>query len=150
MKPEEDAACTASIRALVALPRAMDVELIRSTGLSLTEYSVLAALADEPGRASKTSALAELTDLSVGGLSRLIDRFIPPGLVERKQSAEDRRVHLVVLTEAGLELFRNSKPAYEGVMRRLVLDNLMGLAVSDLSQRLPATSTRRAVDQPDP
>jgi Transcriptional regulators len=69
-------------------------------GVSLKEYDVLYSLA-------KAEAPVRLTDLhrrvllSQPALSRLVDRLVERGLVERREDAGDRRVVRLTLTPEG-------------------------------------------------
>jgi DNA-binding MarR family transcriptional regulator len=73
--------------------------------VSLKEYDVLYAL-------SKSDGPVRLTDLhrrvllSQPALSRMVDRLVARGLVERCEDAGDRRVVRLTLTEAGREAQR--------------------------------------------
>jgi DNA-binding MarR family transcriptional regulator len=73
--------------------------------VSLKEYDVLYAL-------SKSDGPVRLTDLhrrvllSQPALSRMVDRLVARGLVERCEDAGDRRVVRPTLTEAGREAQR--------------------------------------------
>ena len=68
--------------------------------VSMKEYDVLYAL-------SKSDAPVRLTDmhrrvlLSQPALSRMVDRLVERGLLERHEDAGDRRVVRLALTEAG-------------------------------------------------
>jgi len=44
-------------------------------------------------------------DIDEGYLSRIIDKFIKQGVVKKTPASEDRRLHLIVLTEKGQKEF---------------------------------------------
>ena len=44
-------------------------------------------------------------DIDEGYLSRIIDKFIQKGLVKKTPAPEDRRLHIIVLTEKGQKEF---------------------------------------------
>ncbi len=62
-------------------------------------------------------------DIDEGYLSRIIDKFIQNGLVRKTPAAEDRRLHLIVLTEKGKREFsklnENSNQQISELLRKL-------------------------------
>jgi DNA-binding MarR family transcriptional regulator len=81
--------------------RTLDRELREEHDLSLAAYDVLLRLARAPSRALRMTDLAEKVLLSPSGLTRLVDRLVAKGLVERRTDPEDGRVALACLTEEG-------------------------------------------------
>ncbi len=69
-----------------------------STGLSRTEAGVLSTLSGGPRR---ITTLAELEGLAQPTMTLLVKRLEEQGLVTRRRQADDGRVVLVSLTEAG-------------------------------------------------
>lgn len=51
-------------------------------------------------------------------MSRLLDRMVGAGLVERHPCADDKRGYELVLTEPGHELLRQMWPAYRAAIQR--------------------------------
>ena len=70
---------------------------------SLTEGRVLYEISHLEGCTAKK--IRENIIIDEGYLSRIIDKFIQRGLVERTRFPKDRRLHLVVLTESGRKEF---------------------------------------------
>ncbi len=69
----------------------------------------------------------ELTDkllLPQYGTSRLLERIVKAGLVERVACAEDRRGQVLRLTEAGRRMRRRMWPVYARALGALVEDRL--------------------------
>src|SRR5499425_3450353 len=83
LTPDEELAWRALARAVLVIPRVLDGELLEAQGLSLTEYSVLINLSEEPGRSMRMSELANDVSISVSGLTRVVERLSRQGLVER-------------------------------------------------------------------
>src|ERR1700754_2573900 len=127
LTPDEQAACEALTRALLTLPKVLDARLVRSTELTLAEYSVLVGLAETPRRAVRISELSVWVPMTRSGLTRLVDRLARQGLVAREQSVADRRSQLVVLAEAGMKLAEAGRIAHHTCLRQLILENLHGL-----------------------
>ena len=92
--------------------RQLDGELLREHRLPLASYEVLLWLAQSPGRSMKMADLARVCRLSPSGLTRLIDRLVRDGLVERRASGADARIMLAHLTDKGVDRFRKAAPTH--------------------------------------
>ncbi|MCG0276687.1 MAG: MarR family transcriptional regulator [Thermosediminibacteraceae bacterium] len=57
----------------------------------------------------KMKHISECMGLSTGNMTIMIDRLVAKGLVERKFSAEDRRVVIVGITPHGKEMLEDAK-----------------------------------------
>ena len=86
--------------------RRLDEELRAEHDLSLAEYDTLLAIAWSPDRRIRMRTLADSILLSKSGVTRLIDRLVADGLVERSACLSDARGAEAVLTDAGLERLR--------------------------------------------
>ena len=122
--PEELAAWRGFLRVHSALVRDLDAELRASHGLSLHEYEVLLVLSDAPGARLRMSDLAAAVLLSQSGLTRLVDRLVRAGSVERERCEEDRRGHWAALTPAGRATFETARAAHRAGVRARFLDRL--------------------------
>jgi DNA-binding MarR family transcriptional regulator len=89
------------------LAREMEAE----TGLPLTWYDVLLNLNEAGGRL-RMQELARSIVLSKSGLTRLVDRMVAAGYVEREPAEGDRRGLLAVLTPAGKDALRAAAPVH--------------------------------------
>lgn len=90
------------------LSRRLDEELRSEHGLTLPEYDALLQLAQAPDRRLRMSQLAEAVVLSRSGVTRLIDRLVADGFVERSHCLTDARGAEAVLTPAGLDRLRGA------------------------------------------
>lgn len=86
--------------------RRLDEDLRAEHDLSLAEYDTLLAIAWSPDRRIRMRTLADSILLSKSGVTRLIDRLVADGLVERSACLSDARGAEAVLTDAGLERLR--------------------------------------------
>lgn len=77
-------------------------DYIRSQGLRVPEWRVLACLSDNDGM--MITRLADLSLLEQSRMTRIVDQMDARGLVERVRDASDRRRVLVRLTQAGRAL----------------------------------------------
>jgi DNA-binding MarR family transcriptional regulator len=104
LSDEEMRAWQALLHAHHRVTLALDRELREEHDLSMAGYDVLLRLARAPGRALRMSDLAERVLLSPSGLTRLVDRLVARGLLERGSDPEDGRVALARLTGSGRTL----------------------------------------------
>ena len=88
--------------------RRLDEELRAEHDLSLAEYDAMLTIADAPERRIRMRQLADRVILSKSGVTRLIDRLVLDGLVERKACASDARGAEAVLTAEGLDRLRRA------------------------------------------
>ncbi len=106
------------LRAHARLTRRLDEDLRASHHVSLAEYDALLQLASAPGRRLRMSALAERVLLSRSGITRLVDRLVADGMVERSACATDARGAEAILTRSGLDRLRTASTTHlEGVER---------------------------------
>ncbi len=88
--------------------RKLDAELHQEHGLSLGDYDVLLRLARAPGRSLRMTELANRVMLSASGLTRMVDRLVEEGLVQRDRFDGDARVMLARLTDDGRHVLRQA------------------------------------------
>ncbi len=112
------------LRVHAALTGHLDAELAAGHGLPLSTYEVLLYLADSPDGRMRMSELADSVLLSRSGLTRLVDRLVREGLVERHACPGDARGMNAVITGAGRERFAQARRTHLDGVRRRFLDNL--------------------------
>lgn len=76
----------------------------RVCGLNLSQWRVLAAIADRPGRTSRE--VVDVTPMDKGLVSRAVGLLVERGLVERRTSPEDGRRAPLHLTPSGTATYR--------------------------------------------
>lgn len=109
------------LRTHASLVRALDDEMQAGHGISLTQYEVLLLLVRSETGALRMNELAEGALLSLSGLSRLVDRLVSLGLVERQQCPTDRRGAFAVITPTGRKRFTAARVTHlDGVRRRYI------------------------------
>ena len=102
----------AFVRAHAQVSRRMDEDLRTEHGLSLQEYVALLFLAEAPDRRLRMGRLADALSLSKSGATRLIDRLVSDGLVDRVSCASDLRGAEAALTKAGVDRLRTAAPTH--------------------------------------
>ena len=131
------------LRAHAVVTRRLEAELVAEHDLPLASYDVLVQLSEAPDGRLRMTELADRVLLSRSGLTRLVDRLVRDGLVERQACAEDARGMLAVLTPAGLDRLRRAWPTHlrgvAGHLDRLSSDEVQMLAAL-LVKLVPETS----------
>jgi len=107
----------AFLRGHAAITRVLETELVADHDLPLGLYDVLVQLSEAPGQALRMRELAEAVLLSRSGLTRLVDRMVRDGLVERRSCPSDARGTMAALTDAGLQRIRDAAPDHLRGMR---------------------------------
>jgi DNA-binding MarR family transcriptional regulator len=126
------AAWSAFLRAHARVVRELEHELQAEQRLALTDYDVLVQLANAPDRRLRMSDLADRLLLSRSGATRLVDRLVAQGLLERVMCDIDRRGQWASLTDAGYERLRQASPTHlrgvaEHFLDRLTAEELAAL-----------------------
>ncbi|HYO41144.1 MAG TPA: MarR family transcriptional regulator [Nocardioidaceae bacterium] len=124
LTPLEDEAWRGLIRLMVAMPRAIDEDLLRRGGLSLTRYVVLMRLSEAPDQGLRMSDLAQAASISPSRMTRIVQSMTAEGLVARQVVAGDGRASLATLTDAGMQRLRDAWPQHLAGVRALVLDHI--------------------------
>ena len=83
---------------------------LADTGVSHSEYDVLLNVASGPRDGLRPTDLALRVLITKSGLTRLLDRLVERGYIERRACPSDRRGHLIVLTPDGRRAFRRAAP----------------------------------------
>jgi DNA-binding MarR family transcriptional regulator len=73
-------------------------------------YEVLATVAEAPEQRMRMGDLAEALVITRGGLTKLVDRLVKAGLLERTYCETDRRVSYATLLPAGVEMLLEMRP----------------------------------------
>jgi DNA-binding MarR family transcriptional regulator len=100
---------------------AVNRALTAEHGLSLSEYTALAALAfsDDDGHL-RQQILADAIPLNQSSLSRLVGRLEKLGLTERYVCPNDRRGVYTQITAAGRDKVKEARPTYLRVLREML------------------------------
>src|SRR5918995_3099161 len=102
--------------------RRLDEELRAEHDVSFAEYDALLTIAQAPGRRIRMGLLADEVLLSKSGVTRLVDRLVNDGLVERSTCSTDARGAEAVLTERGLVRLRAaSRTHLRGISEHFLL-----------------------------
>lgn len=89
------------VEAQARLSARLGRSLEQEVGLPHAWFEVLLRISRSDGGRLSMGALAEQVVLTTGGITRLVDRMVDAGLVERVPSPKDRRVSYAALTREG-------------------------------------------------
>ncbi|HET9415935.1 MAG TPA: MarR family transcriptional regulator [Candidatus Limnocylindria bacterium] len=126
----------AFLRAHARVIRTLERELQDEERLALTDYDVLVQLANAGENRLRMSELADGLLLSRSGATRLVDRLVAEGLIERVMCDTDRRGQWASLTDAGLERLRSATPAHLRGVAEHFLDRLSADDIAALERML--------------
>ena len=121
---EELEAWRGLLRVHARLTRAMSAELEDKYRITLSEYEVMLEVVDSELGSVRLNELAVRAQLTVSGLSRLVDRLERRGLVERCSTESDGRGRVLAMTEAGKALFDEVRRVHVTSVRELFLSHL--------------------------
>lgn len=129
------------LRAHASIAGRLERDLVAAHALPLAWYDVLLQLAESPGQRMRMTDLATRVLLSRSGLTRLVDRLVADGLVERAACPSDARGTYTVLTGAGLGRLRDAAPTHlrgigeyvAGPLSDREIDTLRGLLLKLLA-----------------
>ena len=124
----------------------MESDLQKHAGLSSSDYSVLLALSEAPGRRLRPSVLADRVGWERSRLSHHLGRMQKRGLVHREECLTDNRGSEVVLSVEGASTFRRASAPHLRAIQEIFLDALSPAqlaALEDASLALEAHLTER-------
>jgi DNA-binding MarR family transcriptional regulator len=139
LSPTQNEAWRALIMASHVLDAALESQAQRDGDVPHAYYKVLVFLYESPSRTLAMSELAATQRYSVSRLTHAVASMERSGWVTRSVSSEDRRVRLVELTEAGIQLVRRVSPLQARDVR---MPALAGLSDEQLTQ---LTTLSRAI-----
>jgi DNA-binding MarR family transcriptional regulator len=125
-------------RAQVAIMRSLAAHF-PSREISLNEYDVMFNLSRQPGRRSRLRDLNQHVLLTQPSVSRLVDRLVSRGYVEKEADPADGRGAIIELTDAGYALFRKVALLHMGSIAERIGDALNDeelMQLTDLCDRL--------------
>jgi DNA-binding MarR family transcriptional regulator len=117
-------------------------ELLDEVELPLAWYDVLVQLSEAEDHRLRMQDLADRVLLSQSGVTRLVDRLVQAGLVERARCTEDGRGMFTQLTALGLETLRRTYPTHLRGVREWFTDTLSPEETEVLARALGRIAAR--------
>jgi len=127
---QEERFWRALMRVIVALPRSLDDDLLRSTGLTLTEYVVLMSLSEAENQELRMADLAAATALSASRITRVVDALQSRGQVVKRRYEGDARGNVATLTPEGMKRLQAAYPVHLASARKRVMDHIDGRSLA--------------------
>ncbi len=99
-------------------------------------YEVLATVAEAPDQRMRMGDLAESLVITRGGLTKLVDRLVKAGLLERTFCETDRRVSYATLLPAGVQMLLEMRPVIVGELDAAFAANISAEKADELRDTL--------------
>lgn len=135
-KGSRGAAWWALARTHAAISQRLQDSLAQEDFPPLPWYEVLATIAKTDDGRMRMGELAEMLVITRGGLTKLIDRLVKAGLLERTFCDTDRRVSYATLLPAGVELLGEMRPLVEGEIEASFSSKLSVAEADELRETL--------------
>lgn len=129
------------VQAGVVVSEGVEQALEAGAGLSLAEHEVLVRLARTPEGRLPMHDVAELLLVSKSGVTRIVDRMVRDGWLERTSCATDRRIVYAQLTEAGRQKLADAEPVFAHA-----LDERFSSHLADLDVRRLRSALRKVLE----
>jgi DNA-binding MarR family transcriptional regulator len=104
-------------------------------------YEVLSTVAEAPDQRMRMGDLAEALVITRGGLTKLVDRLVKAGLLERTFCETDRRVSYATLLPAGVDMLVEMRPVIVGELELAFSANLSVEQANELRETLDGVRT---------
>src|SRR3954453_10113414 len=101
-------------RTHAAVTQRLQEALAQSDFPPLPWYEILATISEAPEQRMRMGDLAEILVITRGGLTKLVDRLVKAGLIERTFCESDRRVSYATLLPAGEQMLAEMRPVIVG------------------------------------
>ena len=121
---DEMAAWRAFVLANARIVKLLQAEMEGEQSLSLPAYEALVRLSEACDGRMRMSDLATYATLTPSGLTRLVDKLVADGLVERLRCDTDARVVYAAITPAGRQRLRQAYPTHLRGVRQHFIDRL--------------------------
>jgi DNA-binding MarR family transcriptional regulator len=117
-----------------AVRRILDQHLAAEAGCSLLEHDLLAWLTAQPQRRLQMLKLAAMLGVTRGGLTRIVDRLVERGWIDRDRPASNRREVYAVLTPDGQHAIEHARAIYLSVLQHTLATHLNKAELDELAR----------------
>jgi DNA-binding MarR family transcriptional regulator len=136
LSPLEESLWRALMRIVKALPRHLDSDLVRGSGLTASEYTIMMHLSEGPNRELRMTDLANASGLSPSRTTRLVDDLQLRGLMKKVASPTDARGNVARLTPSGMSKLRAAWPVHLASVRACFFDHMDATEVKRVAEAL--------------
>jgi DNA-binding MarR family transcriptional regulator len=140
LNPTEDAFWRALRRVVLSLPGKLHTDMLRATGLTPSEYTLIINLSKAPNCQLRIADLANAALLSASRTTRLVEGLESRGLVAKRSNSCDARSNIAQLTAAGLRKAKSAYPAHLASARTRVFDHVDPNLLGQTAQALGAVA----------
>lgn len=109
---------------------------VESGGLPEPHFAALMLLVRAPEQRLPMSRLAQELGMTSGGFTKLADRLARDGMIDRRNSAGDRRVVYAALTPLGESTVREAEATYAASVRAQVLAVIGGTRLLEVADTM--------------
>ncbi|MFD8001780.1 MarR family winged helix-turn-helix transcriptional regulator [Streptomyces mirabilis] len=134
LNPDEKAAWDSFIRMQETLIGRLSRRVQADSGMSASDFIVLANLTETGGGRMRFLDLAKLVEWEKSRMSHQVTRMAKRGLVTREECPDDGRGAFIVATPAGYKAIEEAAPKNVEHVRRLLIDALTPEELSTLGQ----------------
>ena len=131
------------VRFETELWNAVDARLHRDCDLTLARYETLRVIASRPD--CRVNDIADALVVTVGGISKIVDRIEATGHCRRRANPDDRRSSIIELTSAGRRALAAASTVVDSELEQRIGSVL---SASALKQLAAALSKLRAAHHP--
>ncbi len=124
LAPRELAAWRGMLRVHARVTQELDAQMRTAHGLTVSQYEVLLFLGDADDHRMRMADLAARVLLTRSGVTRLVDRLVQLGYVERCAAEGDGRGAYAQLTPAGADTLRAAQRTHRRGVREAFLAQL--------------------------
>ncbi|PZG20461.1 MarR family transcriptional regulator [Micromonospora craterilacus] len=121
---EQQAAWDSFIRMQEKLIGRLSRRVQADSGMSASDYLVLAKLTETSGGRMRFMDLAKLVEWEKSRMSHQVRRMTERGLVDKEECPDDGRGAFIVATPAGVKAIEDAAPVHVEHVRRLFIDAL--------------------------
>lgn len=118
--------------------------LEEETGLSHSLFELLLLVGRAGGTGLPVREIAQARVLTSGGATRLVQRAVAQGLVQRRASEDDARVTLITLTPAGEDAVIQASALHARNIERYLIDVLPAEQVEPFAEAIRTLSRSAA------
>lgn len=94
---------------------------LRTHRLKLSQFLLLAVLADAPDATARSTDIATKLGVTTGGVTRLVARAVQRSYVIRKPNPDDKRSVLISMTTYGRQRLEEATPGFVDLAAGLVV-----------------------------
>jgi DNA-binding MarR family transcriptional regulator len=109
---------------------------LKPTGLSLQQFNALSILDGQPNKTATVNLIKERLIDRMPNVSRLLNKLMEKGLVEKQRDTSDQRVVYIKITQTGINAKKAAREMIDGVV--IDLNNEQSDLLNNLLEKVRA------------